>query len=125
MKKRQTVHIDPAVAAILGEAETRVELRGMGPEKRKLARRRVRRQSVTLELNADLVPLLKEVAAAHGISTAGVVDRLLVDALGRYAAGEVTFEGFLEASRSPRYDWVVRVDVEEVREGVRERIRET
>ena len=119
---RRQVAIDPAVAAILGEAEERQEQRRMGPGKRKTAKRAARRKAVTWELDRGVVGIVQEVAGALGISPAGVVNRLLVDGLERLAAGEVDFEGCLVPSRSPQYLWVVEVGVNGLGEAVRRRL---
>lgn len=121
-KTRQTVKIDPAVTAILGDAKNRAAHRTMTPAQRRRASRRVQRQSITLELNAALIPILKELADAIGISTASAVDRLLLDALTRYAAGEIDFEGHLHPSRSPRYAWLVRINPNGLHAAVTQRL---
>ena len=69
---------------------------------------------VTFEMPEELKALLELVAEAHGISNAGALTRLLYDALQRYASGDIDFDGYLQPSRSPRYKWVVRIDVDEL-----------
>jgi hypothetical protein len=121
---RQTVNIDPAVAAILGESEQRAQMRTMTPAQRQRAQRQARRKSVTYEMHADLVAIVREIADAMEISPAAVVNRLLLDALRRYADGEIDFEDYLEPSRSPRYLWVVKIDPKGLRAAVAQRLAE-
>lgn len=53
------------------------------------------RARITLELNANLVPVLRELAHGLGISTASAADVLLVYALERWAKEELEFDGYL------------------------------
>jgi hypothetical protein len=76
------------------------------------------RQTVTWEPNAELVAIVRHMGQALGISAAGVVDRLLLEGLQRYAAGEIDFEGYLRPSRGPRYLWVVEVPTDGLQERV-------
>ncbi len=119
---RQAVDIDPAIAAILDEPERRAQMRAMTPDQRRRARRRAGRKSVTYEMNADLVVIVREVADAMEISPAAVVNRLLLDALERYAGGEIDFEDYLKPSRSPRYLWIVEIDPKGLRAAVIQRL---
>ncbi len=119
---RQTVNIDPAVAAILGESEQRAQRRAMTPAQRQRAQRQAQRKSVTYEMHADLVAIVREIAEAMAISPAAVVNRLLLDALQRYADGEVDFEDYLRPSRSPRYQWVVEINPNGLRSAVAQRL---
>lgn len=79
------------------------------PGQRRPTRHQVQRTAVTYELNADLVPLIRQLAAALGVSPAGAVDRLLFHALQEFIAGRVDFEPYLLGSRSPQYTWLVDV----------------
>lgn len=125
MSKRQSITVDPAVAAILGEARDRTTQRRMKPTQRQTARRAQQRQSVTLELDRELVALVRDVASALEISPAGVVNRLLLDALTRYAAGQIDFDGYLAPSRSPRYAWVVKINPNGLQQAVHKLLTET
>ena len=67
------------------------------------------RQKVTLRLNPEVLELVREMARDLGISPAGAIDRLLLDALERYAQGRLDFEGCLEPAARGRYEWRVVV----------------
>jgi hypothetical protein len=82
------------------------------------------RKSITMELGADLVDLIRDVADALDCSPAAAVNRLLLDALQRYADGDIGFRDHLEPSRSPRYLWVVKVDqIDDLARAVRNRLK--
>ena len=83
------------------------------------------RQTVTWEPNAELVAIVRRMSQALKISSAGVVDRLLLEGLQRYVAGEIDFEGYLRPSRGPRYRWVVEVPTAGLRETVGQRLAQT
>jgi hypothetical protein len=80
------------------------------------------RQRVTLELDPELVDLVRQLAQELGISMAGVVDRLLLDGLERWASGEVDFDRFLQPTSQGRYRWVVEIDPNGLHEQVSHRL---
>jgi hypothetical protein len=120
--KRQTVVTDPAVAAILSEGQGRAAQRAMTLAQRRSARRAAKREGVTWELDRELVAIVRQIAEVLEISPAGVANRMLVDALTRYASGEIDFEDHLSPSRSPRYLWVVEVNPNGLREAISRRL---
>ena len=107
---RQTISLDPAVAAILGESTQRKQQRAMTPAQRARAQHKASQIGVNYLMNADLVNIVRDLADALGISPASAVNRLLLDALQRYAAGDITFDDYLQPSRSPRYQWTVEIN---------------
>ena len=84
----------------------------------------MKRQTVTWEPNAELVAIVRRMGQVLGISAAGIVDRLLLEGLQRYAAGKIDFEGYLRPSRGPRYLWVVEVPADGLQETVGQRLAE-
>ena len=66
--------------------------------------------AVTLELNPDLVGLVRRVAEREGVSPAGVVNVLLLEGLERYGRRDLEIDGYVRPSQGPRYDWVVELD---------------
>jgi hypothetical protein len=128
--KRKDVAMDPAVAAVLGDGRRRQRERGMTRAQRRQAARDARRQRVTYEIDPRIARLIGQVAEAEGVSPAGVVNRLMADALDRYAAGGIVFYGWRRESRGPRYEWVVELrgmgGVEHaVQERITDRVGET
>ena len=109
--ERREVRLDPAVEAVLGDGARRGRRRRMTRRERAQAERDSRRQRVTLELNPELVGLVRRVAEHEGVSPAGVVNVLLLDGLGRYGRGELGIDEYVRPSEGPRYDWVVEVEV--------------
>ena len=97
-----------------GNGATRIRL----PKQRRATNHQVQRTSVTLELNSDLVPLIRMLAAALHISPAGIVDRLMHEGLTQYLddPDRVDFAEHLKPSRSPAYQWVVDIDFEPLRQ---------
>jgi hypothetical protein len=122
---RQEVHIDPGITAILGESDDRTEERRMSPQQRKRKRRQAKRQSVTWELDASLVAIVRQIADALDISPASATNRLLFDALQRYAAGTIDFDDkYLRPSRAPRYLWVVDINTNGLQNDIDQRLAE-
>jgi hypothetical protein len=109
-KRQNTTIIDPAVLAILSDDKQRTRQRTMTPAQRRRATKRQLRKSVTYMLNPDLVVIVRQLAEALDISPAGAVDRLLLDALQRYANGDIDFHDHLAPSRSARYGWVIKIN---------------
>lgn len=104
------------VAAVAGEdEESPRSTRANGtrlhrlPGQRRPTQHQVQRTAVTYELNSDLVPMIRQLAATIGVSPAGAVDRLLYHALQEFVAGKVDFDPYLLGSRSPQYTWLVDV----------------
>lgn len=93
-------------------------------KRKKGGRSSPRRQQVNLELDVVVVELLRQIADAFELSPAAACNRLLADALERFGQGEIGFEGYLEPSRSPRYKWVVEVNLNGARQAVEKRLRE-
>ena len=119
---RREVRLDPAVEAVLGDGARRGRRRRMTRREREQAERDSRRQRVTLELNPEVVGLVRRVAEYEGVSPAGVVNVLLLEGLGRYGRGELGIDEYVRPSQGPRYDWVVEVEVGELGEVVDGRI---
>jgi len=109
---RQTITIDPAVAAIIKEGGERQRKRRMTTAQRTQAERDAKRRRVTLEINPHVAQMLDRIASEEGCSQASAANLLLCDAVGRYVEGAVQFNGNRRRSRSPRYEWVVEMDGE-------------
>jgi len=107
---RQQVTLDPAIAAIVKDGSKRERRRGMTGAQRKQAKRDGGRQRVNLELDPQVVEMLKEIAGAEGCSPAGVVNVLVVEAVQQYVDGGVDFSEQRRPSRSARYEWVVELN---------------
>lgn len=122
MSKRKEIGIDPAVVAILDEAENRNKERTMSPIERKKANR-ARRKRITWELDDRLVALVQKIAKSYNISPAGTANILLAKALHDFAQGEINFTESLQPSRSPRYEWVVTPSLGDLIPAVEEFLR--
>jgi len=107
---RQTITIDPAVAAIIKDGGERQRKRRRTTVQRSQAARDAKRRRVTLELDPRVAQMLDRIAAEEGCSQASAANLLLCDAVTRYVGGAVRFNGNRRASRSPRYEWVVEMD---------------
>ena len=119
MAERQRVIMDPAVAAVLGDNDRRAHRRSMTREQRKQSSR----QRVTFEIDPRVAQAIELVGKAEECSPASVVNLLVVEAVRRYIAGEITFDGHRRTSRSPRWVWVVTLpeNVDELMNELRER----
>jgi hypothetical protein len=84
------------------------------PGHRRPHQRQVQRTSITLELNADLPPLLRQIAEAYGISPAGLADVLLAHSLHAFCDDQIDLSPVLLPSRSPRYLWTVDVHTDDL-----------
>lgn len=102
---RRQVGVDPVVLAVVTD----------GDEKRKKngKRRKPRadeRQQTNLRLASEVADIIKMLAHHERTTPAGVADLLIAAGLRQYLDGQVDFDQYIEESRSPRWDWVVRVD---------------
>jgi len=116
MDGRRRVDVDAAVAAIVGDGQQRQKNRTLSKARRAQVRRDSSRERITLELDPVIAEMLRMVARAEGCSPAGAANRLLQTAIEQYADGELTFNGHRRPSRSPRYEWVVELDLNGLRE---------
>jgi hypothetical protein len=89
---------------------------GKGPD--------MNRQKVTLRANGELLQLARQIGDSMGVSTAGVVDRLLLAGLQQWAAGTIDFDGYLEPTAQGRYAWTVLVEPDGLGGRVRKRLAE-
>ena len=110
MTKRKPVVLDPAVNTILGESTQRQQQRTMTAAQRQRAQRQATSKGVNYLMNIELADIIRRLADSLGISPASAVNRLLLDALQRYAAGELTFDEYLQPSRSSRYQWIIEIN---------------
>jgi hypothetical protein len=106
--------LDEAVNAIIGAGDRKQRARRMTEAQRRQAERDAQRQRVTYEVDPRVADFIARVAEHEGCSPASVVNRLMMDALARYTAGDVEFYGHRRPSQGPRYDWVVELDEEAV-----------
>ena len=109
MAERHLVDMDAAVAAVLGNARQRERKRQMTPAQRKRATQDEQRSKVTYDLPAWLIEAIADLADAEQCSKSSVAAFLLVRALEAHQRGEICFEGYYESSRSPRYEFILRV----------------
>lgn len=103
---RRSRSMDPAVLAALDGG--RPGARGRGPGKQR--RKRARPGRVTLELDPRIAAVIREVAAAEGVSPAGVVNLFVAQAVERYRKGELVVGNYTRDSRNTVYDFVVVLD---------------
>jgi hypothetical protein len=68
------------------------------------------RRKVTLRLNPEVLDLVRQLAQDLGTSPAGVIDRLLLEGLQRYADDRLQFADCLEPAAQGRYTWTIHVD---------------
>lgn len=111
---RQDVHLDPAVAAILGEQEFKQRAREADTpaEKRQVRKEKERRESrqrVTLELHPQVVAVLRKVAEVEGCSPAAACNYLLGRALLEYGSGAWPLDEVKATTDSNRWQYVVDV----------------
>lgn len=107
-----------AAVAEAAEAATGSQAPLRLPTLRRATGHQVARTPVTLELNADLVPLIRRLAEALHVSPASVVDLLAYEGLRRYLAGHVDVDEHLRSSRSPAYWYVIDIDFEPLRQAL-------
>lgn len=108
---RQSVDLDPAVAALLGQASRQSHNSRMHrtPAGQLRAARTTARTSITLELNAELAAILRHTADDLGLSPASLADILLNHALLHLA--DIDLHSQIRESRSPRYLYVSAVSL--------------
>ena len=106
---RQTVTLDPAVAAILGDGDRRERERRLGrAERRKRARDRARSKA-TYDLPDRIIDEIKRVAERESCSASSLVGFLLAYGLNALEQGTLSLEGHFKPSRSPRFDWILEI----------------
>jgi len=108
--ERQRVQVDPAVAAVLQDADRRSQRREMSQKQRKQAQRDEKRVRMTLELDPRVARMIGAIAVAEEVSPAGATNLLIVEAVQRYVEGVLEFEGQRQPSRSPRYVFMVELN---------------
>jgi hypothetical protein len=82
----------------------------------------MQRKKVTLETNGELIAIAQQMGETMGISTAGIVDRLLLEGLQRFADGQIDFDGYLVPTDRGRYRWSVEVKPNGLGQAVAERL---
>lgn len=105
--QRRRAVIDPAVLAVLGDADQRDARRQMTPAQRQKAERDAKRQRVTLELAPEIVEMVKMIAEFEECSPAGVINLFVMKAIEQYVNSEITLDGRRRASQTHRWGWVV------------------
>ena len=122
-RKRQTIEFNDVRRAI-DQKDRQAAERLMTPAEREQAQKDAQRKKVTYRLNPTIVELVEQIATATGTSQSGAVNHFLAHALRDYVAGELDFGDCLIPSRSPRFQWLVTVEVNGLRDGVTARIFE-
>ena len=122
-RKRQPVEFNDVRRAI-DQKDRQAAERLMTPAEREQAQKDAQRKKVTYELDTTVVELIGQIAKAIGTSQAGVVNLFLAQALRDYADGELDFKDCLVPSRSPRFQWLVQIRVNGLRDAVTARIFE-
>lgn len=105
--QRKDPNLDPAVAAILGDAERKRKIREAPKAKAAELRRQAARHRVTLELDPAVVAALRAVAEAEEVTPAAACNWLLGNALTQYNAGDLDFAGAKVPSKSNRWGYTV------------------
>ena len=105
--QRRQPGLDPAVLAVLGDADQRGTRRQMTPAQRKKADRNAKRQRVTFELAPEIVEMVKMIAEFEECSPAGVINLFVMKASEQYINDEITLDGRRRASQTHRWGWVV------------------
>ncbi len=108
---RRKVELPDDIRAILGDGRRRARQRRMTPAQRRQADRDAQRRRVTWEMDPRIVERVRKIAQEEGCSPAGAASLLLADALQRYDDGEIDFYEHKRPSRSPRWDWVIEVEI--------------
>lgn len=70
--------------------------------------RRKHYHKTSYAVDPRVATMLKKIARAEGTSASGALALFVAEGVKRYVGGELDFDGVLEASRAPIYDWVVR-----------------
>ena len=111
---------DPAVNALLGQAERRqaeARLSRSEREKKKKEREKIRRRRpfhTTYDIPVELRERIKTIAEQHAIPASQVAPLGLLLVVQALDDGQVDLNTYKVPSRSPRYDWNLVLPVEEV-----------
>lgn len=107
--------LDPAVADLLSGMERRKEeshLPRQEREKKSRERAKIlarREQRVTYDLPPQLRQRMKDLAEEQRVPASQLVTLALLRFLETYDRGEIDLSSYKEPSRSPRYDWNLRL----------------
>ena len=116
--KRQQI-LDPAVADLLAGMEQRQSEAALPrKERERRARERAKIQSrkeqrATYDLPPALRHRIKELAEAERVPASQLVTLALIRFLKDLKNGAVDIDGYKQPSRSPRYDWNLKLAEEE------------
>jgi DNA-binding MurR/RpiR family transcriptional regulator len=105
--------LDPAVNSVLTDAARRQRIRQLPRDEQARARRDAARKRIIYEVPEVIQDAIAEIAQQEGMSPSSVVSLLLAEGIRLYRAKRVSFYGLKRASRSPRYEWVLREDAAE------------
>lgn len=115
LTRRQT--LDPAVADLLGGMEQRHEERSLPRKERekKAKERRRAEERKPSRLNLDLPPRVKQgvkdLAARESVPESQLVTLAIVRFFEDLKAGRVKLEDYKRPTKSPKYDWVLEIDI--------------
>lgn len=109
MNRRQ-IDQDPGVLAILRQAKDKKQRRRMTPKQRQRHQDQARLKKITYRLDRGIAEMIDLLASTYRCPPAGVAGWLLAQGLRAYAAGEIEIDAVLQASDSPRWDWVIRLN---------------
>lgn len=107
--------LDSAVADLLSDMEEKQQLSQL-PRKERIKKSREhskivsrREQRVTYDLPPDVRQRIKTLAEEEGVPASQVVTLALLNFLKAYDGNEINLSTYKEPSRSPRYDWNLRL----------------
>jgi hypothetical protein len=112
--------VDPAVSALLGQAERRqseARLSRREREKKKKERDKIRARRpfhTTYDIPVELRQKIKDIAERHSVPASQVATLGLLMLVKALDNGQVDLGVYKSPSRSPRYDWNLVLPVEDV-----------
>jgi hypothetical protein len=98
---------------VLGGLDRLRRAKRLTPSARRKAERDSKRTKVTYDWPADLQEQLSHIANQLGVPENQAAAVLMMHALRAYQAGEVDLAGRKIPSRSPRFEWFLRLDENE------------
>lgn len=112
--KRKPI-LDSAVANLLSDMEEKQQLAQL-PRKERIKKTREhnkivarREQRVTYDLPPEIRQRIKTLSEGEGVPASQVVTLALMNFLKTYDANEIDLSYYKEPSRSPRYDWNLKL----------------
>jgi len=102
--------LDPAIAALMEQAERREKQRHRSPQEQKKAKRDAERTRATYDLPTELQTVVGRIASMENMSKSATAALLLAVAAREFLDGSLDFTGAKTVIQHPLYNWVVKTD---------------